>query len=196
MSAFREAGIVPFNPSKVIDKCPPTIKATLEPSFTRQTTPPSINWDNFPTPKSLRSLAKLGQHVYDLDNPGDEILYSAALDKYMITSTAIAVAADIQIKQLQRASASKREKERHRQDNRKQLDHIRPLNAATTRAIIIKKAETTLEEDEARVARRRDRENKRQAKAAEAAAIAHRKAVRAQNKILGIKTPRYRRNAA
>ncbi|RDI83012.1 hypothetical protein Vi05172_g6882 [Venturia inaequalis] len=62
--------------------------------------------------------------------------------------------------------------------------------------MIVKKAETTLEEDEARVARRRDRENKRQAKAAEAAAIAHRKAVRAQNKILGIKTPRYRRNAA
>ncbi|KAE9968048.1 hypothetical protein BLS_006059 [Venturia inaequalis] len=191
-SAFEKTGIVPFDPLKVIEKCPPTITATPPP---RETTPPPIDWENFPIPKSARSLARLGQRVYDLDLPGNEDVYAEALDKFMMALTSIALAADIQQKQLFRARASEMERQRHREDARKQLDVPGPLNSATARAMVVKKREISLAEDEARVARRREREIKRQQKENEAAAIAHRKAVRAQNKILGIKTPRYRRNA-
>ncbi|OCK95115.1 uncharacterized protein K441DRAFT_717894 [Cenococcum geophilum 1.58] len=186
LSAFAQTGIVPFNPSIVINKCPLPSPSPAQPS-----TPPQVNWNDLTTLKTARSLKLLGDHIMGNWEDNSSVKWTA---RYIRASQAIAIAGDIQNQALKRTHAANIVREEARKDARKQLDHIGPLHAGTARRMLIKKANETLEEAKAALKARRIKAIKKHQKAEHAAAVAHRRAIRQANKALGIKTPRFRKN--
>ena len=186
IASFKETGIVPFNPSIVINKCP----LPLPPPPARPSTPPQPDWDNITTPKTANSLKRFGDHIMAnwQDNRG-----WAWTVKYMKGSQAIAYAGNIQHRQLARTRAAEKVRNNSSLLSRVTVPHTGPLLAKDARKMREKECEESIEAMEIRIEmRRKKRDNKRQ-KEEEAIAIAERKRVRAANKLLGIATPRYRK---
>jgi len=136
----------------------------------------------------VRSLKRLGDHILSHWDHEDGRTWTF---KYMKASQGIALAGESLHRAAARTHAATVIRENSQKDSRRQLAHIGPLQADVARRMVAKKAELSLEEEEAKVEARRIKANKKAEKEEEALAIVHRKAVKAANKALGIKTPRY-----
>jgi hypothetical protein len=188
LSAFKQTGIVPFNPAIVIEKCP----LSLPPPPARLTTPPQVDWNEPKTPKTARSLKRLGDHI--MANWQDDRGRGWTIT-YMKASQAITVASDIQQRSLATTRAAEKLCQDAKYESRIAMQHNGPLLVADVRLMRKQVIEESIEAMEERIEKRHTKRDNKHRKQEERIAIDARKALRAANKALGIKTPRYRKNA-
>jgi len=162
LSAFRETGLIPFNPSTVLDKLPPTNNSASEPElhshstastnfeiqapYTRfphgsppHTPPPQPEVDPI-TPQTIRSLKSHAQLLHSqLNQSPQQVPGSNSLKKYLKGSLALAQSGAQALSDLENTKAAQLARAVRQNRSRRSIQKGGVLYAHEARAMVLQK---------------------------------------------------------
>jgi hypothetical protein len=193
ISAWAKSGIIPFNPSIVLNQLESPVRLDRQPSFDFGTPPPTTPIPMV-TPQSAQALTNLANILYDpelADHPDINNWH----DMFIRGSLAIANAGAHQYRQLQATHAAEKRRQQQRQDARKALQTGGVLYVHQARAMVKNSELQRLEEARLKL-ERMERIAANKAKREQLAhEVAARKQQRLYNKAHGITIPRKKKDA-
>lgn len=116
MSAWRDAGLVPFNPQRVLSKIVPPAPITLPPAYAAH-----FQYELNVTPESAGGLTALANFLQEPPSPCPSERYDEAKFRFIRASLTIASSAASTHRQLMRTAAAEKVRKQQKKDSRKSL---------------------------------------------------------------------------